>query len=95
MQKKNRWRKRREQLEKQNASWLAKYNANQDSCPHENLFYKYGCGDNAWSGSVFDYWFDWICTDCNKRWTTPQNLEELKKYPHAQRVENFCSTVFK
>lgn len=63
----------------------------QDSCGHSgNVTYEYQGGHDGWSPAAdSDYWIDWHCKDCNKRWSTPQtdswNLI-THVYPNAKQV---------
>lgn len=63
----------------------------QDQCDHSgDLRYEYcGSGDN-YDRSDDDYWIDWHCIDCNKRWTTSQqNSHQLTTlvFPNATQIK--------
>lgn len=55
----------------------------QEACPHAAPTYKYRGDTGNWDKSDDKYWIDWACTDCGKRWQTPQDQGEVKRYPGA------------
>lgn len=64
----------------------------QESCPHADLEYKYGGSSGNYDRSQDDYWLDWKCNDCGKRWTTSQEnpWHQTKiQHPQSKRVLKF------
>jgi hypothetical protein len=64
----------------------------QGVCPHDNLTYKYGGDSGNYDRSQDEYWIDWHCNDCEKRWTTSQeNSYHLTTvvYPQARRIQGY------
>lgn len=63
-----------------------------DSCNHHNLRYKYDGTDSGWDYDA-SYWVDWFCPDCEKRWTTAQAYDLIKKtqkeYPNAKEISRY------
>lgn len=83
--------KKREKLEAVIAEAQKAIKALQDTCSHSgDVTYEYQSGHDGWSTrSDDDYWIDWHCKDCDKRWTTKQiNSMHLitHVYPHAKPV---------
>jgi hypothetical protein len=52
-------------------------------CTHPLLTMKYGGSSGNYDPSDNHYWIDWACPDCGRRWTTPQDSNEKRKYPQA------------
>lgn len=44
----------------------------QASCPHTHVDTKYGSNTGNYDPTADSYWIDFHCTDCDKRWQTPQ-----------------------
>lgn len=62
----------------------------QDTCPHQDLTYKYEGSSGNWDRSDDIYWIDWKCQDCGKAWSTSQNDSwnlTTKVYPQARQVK--------
>lgn len=62
----------------------------QNQCAHKgDLTYQYQGGGSGWDKSSDDYWMEWHCYECGKRWSTSQqNAYELttKVHPNAKQV---------
>lgn len=62
----------------------------QQRCDHSGeLTYMYVGGGDGLSRHEDDYWMEWHCQDCSKRWTTTQdNAYELttRVYPNSKQV---------
>jgi hypothetical protein len=60
-----------------------------DKCHHYNLIYRFDGYRLEYDGAE-EYWTDWFCKDCRKRWNTGQEFTDtepiLKKHPHAKRI---------
>lgn len=51
----------------------------QTICTHPDITKKY-CGDTGnYDPSQDSYWINWHCPDCDKRWTTDQDRENVLK----------------
>jgi hypothetical protein len=61
----------------------------QDHCEHPagHLFYKARGSSGGWDYDP-SYWYEWKCTYCDSKWTTPQNYEFIKNTPHAKKFED-------
>lgn len=62
----------------------------QDTCPHQDLTYKYEGSSGNWDKSDNIYWINWKCHDCGKAWSTSQdNGWHIinKVYPQARQVK--------
>ena len=60
-----------------------------EKCPHHNLTYVPKGTERGWDYDA-EYWYDWKCSDCDKRWRTEQTLEEVKKYPQAVKIDIYA-----
>jgi hypothetical protein len=62
----------------------------QSQCEHKgDLTYQYQGGGSGWDKSSDDYWMDWHCYECGKRWTTDQHNAyglTTRWYPNAKQV---------
>lgn len=60
----------------------------QDECEHPkgHLFYKACGGSGGWDYDA-NYWYEWKCTYCYSKWTTPQGYKYIQNAPHAQKFE--------
>lgn len=62
----------------------------QETCDHSgNPVYSYHGSSGNWSKADDEYWMEWHCKDCDKRWSTSQNNAwHLTKevYPNAKQV---------
>lgn len=80
------WRRLRQRLDAKQEKLLAEYRLLRSQCPHHNLFFK-RCGSSGnWDKADDSYWIDWLCSDCNDRWTTEQTKEAVDKFPQAKEV---------
>jgi hypothetical protein len=87
--KKNQWAKLREKLDKKGAALHEAEKKLQSECPHEHLTYKYEGSGGSWDNPRGEYWIQWHCQDCEKRWTTDQNIDEVNKYPNAKEIKRY------
>ena len=74
--------KRRRAIEAKINEWSNKLVALEEECPHYNSWYENKGNSGGWDYED-SYWRDYECEDCGKRWTTDQDYETKKKYPHA------------
>lgn len=60
----------------------------QASCPHPagHLYFKH-CGSSGGWDNEASYWYEWKCTYCDSRWTTPQDYNLVLAKPHAIEFE--------
>lgn len=61
----------------------------QDACEHPegHLFYK-ACGSSGGWDYDASYWYEWKCTYCDRKWTTPQEHKYIQDGPYAQKFED-------
>lgn len=48
-------------------------------CTHPDVTKQYRGDTGNYDPSQDSYWINWHCPDCDKRWTTPQDRENLLK----------------
>jgi hypothetical protein len=63
-------------------------NLQKNICPHHHLTYEPRGDSGNWDGRE-DYWYEWRCYDCERRWQTDQTIEEERKYPHAKKIYHY------
>ena len=51
----------------------------QELCTHPDITKQYRGDTGNYDPSQDSYWINWHCPDCDKRWTTPQDRENLLK----------------
>lgn len=51
----------------------------QAACSHPDVTKQYRGDTGNYDPSQDSYWINWHCSDCDKRWTTPQDRENLLK----------------
>jgi hypothetical protein len=87
---KNKFREKREKIEVLQKELHAQIKLLQEHCDHQDdLTHEYQGSSDGWSRSDDDYWIDWHCNDCGKRWTTSQeNSYELTTvvFPNSKRI---------
>lgn len=83
-------RRRRDAASSLQAKVAALRQVLQSDCPHPTPKKKY-CGSKGhhFEESAGDYWIEWGCADCGKRWTTGTEREHINKYPGAIEVTRF------
>jgi hypothetical protein len=61
----------------------------QSLCDHPpgHLFYK-ACGNSGGWDYDASYWYEWKCTYCDNKWTTPQEYKYIQEHPHAKKFES-------
>lgn len=65
---------KREKLEAVIAEAQKAIKSLQETCNHSgNLTYQYYGSSGNWSKSDDEYWMEWHCKDCDKRWITSQD----------------------
>jgi hypothetical protein len=70
---KNKFREKREKIEVLRRELNTQIELLQEQCDHQgDLTYEYQGSSDGWSRSDDEYWIDWHCNDCGKRWTTSQ-----------------------
>lgn len=61
----------------------------QEKCEHVNLIFRYNGYNGLWDGSE-NYWKDFRCLDCDKRWTVYWKTEEYRMhYSHAKQIDKY------
>ena len=87
---KNKFREKREKIEVLQEELNTQIKILQENCDHQgDLTYEYQGSSDGWSRSDDDYWIDWHCNDCGKRWTTSQeDSYELTTvvFPNSKRI---------
>ena len=84
--------RKRLKLESKIAEYNEKIKELENSCMHHNLRYRYDGTSGGWD-SQGSYWVDWYCPDCDKKWSTSQDIDlinnTIKKYPTAKKVDRW------
>ena len=86
MMKQNNIRKKYDKITSKISSLTQQLCELREECPHENITYKYFGSNGNYDTSANSYGIDWHCQDCDKRFTTLQDINELRKYLNARKI---------